>query len=46
MLHKSITTHGARNIKFPTAQQANQIYQYKNIKEKEDINKLKIKILV
>jgi hypothetical protein len=36
--------HGAKNIKFATAQQAAQMYQH--IKEKEDINKLKIKLIV
>ena len=54
---KCVKLHGAQNIKFATAQQAKQIYQYKNIKEKlyktnaaiyynKKTSKLKIKILI
>ena len=34
LLLKYITMHGPENVKFVNAQQAKQIYQYKNIKEK------------
>jgi hypothetical protein len=33
-LHNCISMHGKKNIKFANTQQAKQIYQYKNIKEK------------